>query len=140
MRSSSSRVAASSHCRSSREQRQRCSGERPEEAPEHKLEAVLRLSWRQVGNGRLFSDDELYLGDEIDDQLAVRTYGLRQGTPPLVQLRFALDEDLTDQCLEGFCQGGRACTGRILPAAKGPRGGTSTLCSSFNTQDLPTPE
>ena len=36
-------------------------GERAEEAPEDQLEAVLRISRRQVWNGRLFPDDELHL-------------------------------------------------------------------------------
>ena len=51
------------------EQRERVlrPGERAEEAPEHQLEAVLRLSRRQVWNGRLFPDDDLHLRDEADD-------------------------------------------------------------------------
>jgi len=54
-------------------------GEDADEAPEHQLEAVLRISWRQLWNGRLFPDDELHLGDEIDDQLAVRADRLPSG-------------------------------------------------------------
>jgi len=54
------------------EQRERVlrPGERAEEAPEHQLEAVLRILGRQVWKGRLFPDNELHLGDEVDDQLA----------------------------------------------------------------------
>ena len=48
-------------------------GERAEEPPEHKLEAVPRILRRQVRNGRLFPDDELQLRDEVDDELAIRT-------------------------------------------------------------------
>ena len=51
------------------EQRERVlrPGERAEEPPEHHLEAVLRISRRQVWNGRLFPDDDLHLRDEADD-------------------------------------------------------------------------
>ena len=42
-------------------------GERAEESPENQLEAVLRISRRQVGNGRLFTDDELHLRNKADD-------------------------------------------------------------------------
>src|SRR5439155_23788650 len=68
-------------------------------------EAVLRISGGQVWNGRLFPDDELHLRDEVDDDLAVRADRLRQDMTPLVHLRFALDEDLTDEGLEGLRQG-----------------------------------
>jgi hypothetical protein len=70
--------------------------ERAEESPEHQLEAVLRILRRQVWNGWLFPDDELDLGDEVDDELTIRTQGFQKSVPPLADLRFALDEDLTD--------------------------------------------
>src|SRR5712692_6763896 len=79
-------------------------GERAEEPPEHQQEAVLRILRRQVWNRRLFPDDELHLRDEVDDELTIRTQGLLKRVPPLDHLRFALDEDLTDQGLEGLCQ------------------------------------
>ena len=69
------------------------------------MKSVLRFLRRQVGNGRLFPDDELQLGNEIDDQLSVRPERLCQGAPPLLHFRFALDEDLADQGLEGLCEG-----------------------------------
>src|SRR6266478_46834 len=74
-------------------------GERAEEPPEHQLETVLRILRRQVWNGRLFPNNELQLGDEVDDELAIRTQSLLKRVPPLVHFRFALDEDLTDQGL-----------------------------------------
>jgi hypothetical protein len=43
-----------------------------EETPEDHLEAVLCILRRKVRNGWLFPDDKLELGDEVDDQLAVR--------------------------------------------------------------------
>src|SRR5713101_2427634 len=86
------------------EQRERVlrPGERADEPPEHKLEAVLRISRRQVCDGRLFPDDEFQLRNEADDQLAVRLDSLRQRRTPLVQLGFAPDEDLTDQAPQGL--------------------------------------
>src|SRR5579863_414054 len=80
-------------------------GECSEETPEHQLETVLRLLWRHVRNGRLFANDEFQLWDEVNDQLATRTHGVHQDGPPLFHLHFALDENLTDQSLEGLCQG-----------------------------------
>ena len=80
-------------------------GEHAEEPPEHQLKAVLRISRWQVWNGRLFPDNDLHLRDEVGNKLPTRTHRLRQGTPPLVHIRFALDEDLTDQSLESLCQG-----------------------------------
>jgi hypothetical protein len=50
--------------------------ERPKEAPEDHLEAVLCILRREVGNQRLFADDEFDLGDEVDDELAVRTHSI----------------------------------------------------------------
>jgi hypothetical protein len=79
-------------------------GERAEETAEHHLEAILRILGRQIRNVRLFPDDELDLRDEVDDELAVRTHGLQKGVPPLAHFSFALDEDLTDQRLEGLRQ------------------------------------
>src|SRR5246127_5469537 len=80
-------------------------GECSEETPEHQLETVLRILRRHVGNGRLFANDEFQLRDEVNDQLATGTHGVHQDGPPLFHFRFALDEDLTYQSLEGLCQG-----------------------------------
>src|ERR1700758_134777 len=80
-------------------------GECSEETPEHQLETVLRILRRHVRNGRLFANDEFQLRDEVNDQLATGTHGVHQDGPPLFHFRFALDEDLTYQSLEGLCQG-----------------------------------
>ena len=89
------------------EQRERVlrPGEYAEEPSEHHLEAVLCILRREVRNGRLFPDDELDLRDEVDDKLAVRAHRVLQRAPPPAHLRFALGEDLTDEGLEGLCQG-----------------------------------
>src|ERR1700716_233882 len=79
--------------------------EHTEEASENHLEAVLCILRREVRNGRLFPDDELQLGDEVHDKLAIRAYRVLQRVSPLVYLRFALGENLIDEGLEGLCQG-----------------------------------
>ena len=43
-----------------------------DESPKHQLEAALRLLWRKLRNGGLFSDDELQFGDEVDHEPSVR--------------------------------------------------------------------
>ena len=60
------------------EQRERVllAREHPEEAPEHHLEAVLRILRRQVGDRRLLPDHELQLGNEVDDELTIRAQRL----------------------------------------------------------------
>ena len=96
----------SSHCRSSRNNARGCSGSREgaEETLEHQLETVPRFLRWQVCHGRLFADDELDFGDEVDHQLAIRPQRLQKGVPPMVHLGFALDQDLTHQRLECLCQ------------------------------------
>src|SRR3984957_4229248 len=63
-----------------------------EEAPENHLEAILGFLWRQVHDRRLRSNNELQLGDKIDDQLAVRAQSLAQGVAPPAKLRLVLAE------------------------------------------------
>src|SRR3954451_9860356 len=77
-------------------------GEYAKKTPEHRLKSVLRFSGRQLGDGRLFPDDEPQFGNEVDDVLSVRTERLCQGAPPLRHFRFTLDQDLADQGLEGL--------------------------------------
>src|ERR1700687_2635094 len=74
------------------EQRERVlpRGERAEEAPEHRLETVLRISRRKVWSGRLFPDHQLQLGNEVDDELTIRAQRLAQGVPPPAKLGLAL--------------------------------------------------
>ena len=58
------------------------SGEHAEEAPEHQLEAFLRILRRKVGNRRLLADDELQVPGQDHHELAVRTKRLPQGVAP----------------------------------------------------------
>src|ERR1700722_19416446 len=68
-----------------------------EKTAENHLEAVLRISRREVRNGRLLPDDELQIWNEADHQLAVRAEGLPQRRTPPAHLRFWLDQNLADQ-------------------------------------------
>src|SRR5580704_19741869 len=80
--------------------------EHPEEAPEHHLEAVLRVLRRQVRDRRLLPDHELQLGDEIDDELAIRAQRLAQGVSRAAKLGLALAQERAGKALEGLAQGG----------------------------------
>jgi hypothetical protein len=51
--------------------------EHPKEPLEDQLKPALRLSGRQIGEWRLFSDDQLQFLDKVDHQLAVRGPTLR---------------------------------------------------------------
>src|ERR1700730_2692624 len=90
------------------EQRERVllAREHPEEAPEHHLEAVLRVLWRQVRDRWLFPNHELQFGNEVDDELTVRAQRLAQGIPPPAKLRLAPAQERAHKALEGLGQGG----------------------------------
>jgi len=76
--------------------------EHREEASENHLEAVLRVLRRQIRNRRLFSDHELQLGNEIDEDLTIRAQRIDQGVPPPAKLGPALAEDGAYKALEGL--------------------------------------
>ena len=63
------------------EQRQRMLRPREDadEAPEHQLETALRVLRRKLRDRRLFADDELQFGDEVDHELPVRAQRLHAG-------------------------------------------------------------
>src|SRR5271168_1722416 len=90
------------------EQRERMflAREHAEEAPENHLEAVLRVLWRQIRNRRLHSDQEFQLGNEVDDETAIRAQRPLQGASPRVKLRLALAQDMADQTLKRLREGG----------------------------------
>src|SRR5712672_221980 len=90
------------------EQRERVlrPGEYAEEAPEHQLEAVLRVLRRQLRDRRLFPDYELQLGNEVHDELSIWAQRLAQRVPPVAKLGLALAQKRAHKALEGLCQGG----------------------------------
>src|SRR5260370_15574161 len=90
------------------EQRQRVIwfGERAEEPPEHPLKSVFCLSRRKVRNGRLFPDQELKLGNEVDDELTVRADCLAQRVSPPVKFGIGLAQKRMNKALEGLAESG----------------------------------
>ena len=88
------------------EQRQRMfrPGEDADEAPEHQLETSLRVLRRQLRDRRLFADDELQFGDQIDDEPSVRAQRLQQCVAPAAQLGLALAEQRPDEALKSLRQ------------------------------------
>ena len=77
-----------------------------DEPPQHRLEAALRILRWQIGDRRLFADDEFQLGDEVHDQQPVRAQRLAKRLPPALELRLALAQNLPDQTLKGLRQRG----------------------------------
>jgi hypothetical protein len=108
-------------------------GEDADKAPENQLEMPLRVLWRKLRDRRLFSNDELQLGDDVDHEPSVRAQRVQKGGTPTAQLGIALAEKGPDKALKRLYWSN-------LPDAKRPRGGTSALCSSWTTADLPMPE
>src|ERR1700688_3111800 len=90
-----------------KKQRQRVllAREYPKEAPEHHLEAVLRVLRRQLRDRWLFPDHELQLGNEIHHELTIRAQRIDQGIPPSAKCLLALGQERADQALEGLAQG-----------------------------------
>src|SRR5258707_3053620 len=80
------------------------SREDAEEAAEYHLEAVLRLLRRQLRDRRLFSDDQLQLGNEVHDELSIRAERLAEGIPPTAQLRLDPAQKRAHQILERLSQ------------------------------------
>src|SRR3979411_2344916 len=76
-----------------------------DEAPEHHLEAVLRVLRRQLRDRWLFADHEFELWNEVDDELTIRPQRLAQGVPPSAKLGLALAQERADQALERLAQG-----------------------------------
>src|ERR1700704_3981976 len=82
------------------------SSERAEKPPENQLKAVLRVLWREGRDRRLRSDNELELGDQVDDELTVRAQRVANAVPPAADLGLCLAQDLADEVLECLRQRG----------------------------------
>ena len=57
-------------------------GENAKEAPEHELKPPSRVLWRQLGDRRRLSDDELHFGNQINNKSRVRAQRLLKGVAP----------------------------------------------------------
>ena len=80
-------------------------GEDADESPEHELKTPLRVLWREIRNGRRFSNDELQFGDDVDHEACGRAERLAKGLAPTAQLSLALAQKRSDQALKGLRQG-----------------------------------
>ena len=67
-------------------------GENANEAMQYELKPALRVLWRQFGNRRRSSDDELHFGHQIHDESRVRSQRFPKRVAPGRQLCFALPE------------------------------------------------
>ena len=50
-----------------------------DKSTEHQLEAALRVLWGKFRDRRLFSYNQLQFGDQVHNELSVRTYRLTKG-------------------------------------------------------------
>src|SRR5262245_44391599 len=64
------------------------------------MEAVLRLERLELRHARLWADDELERGHDVDDELAVRLHGGVDGLAPTRDLLFAFRQQLLDEVLQ----------------------------------------
>src|SRR3979411_2299816 len=80
-------------------------GEDADEPPEHELKTPLRVLWREIRNGRRFSNDQLQFGDQVDHEPCVRAQRLAKGLAPTAQLSLALAQKRSDQAVKGLRQG-----------------------------------
>src|SRR3984893_2185975 len=75
-----------------------------DESPEHELKTTLCLLRRKLRNWRLFTDDELQVGDEVDHEPSVWPQRFQQGVAPARQLGLGLAEKRPRKALESLHQ------------------------------------
>ena len=118
-------------------------GEHAKEPSEDQFEAALRVLRRKLRDRRLLANDELRVRGADRPSTGRSDPTPPERIAPAAEFRFALREERTDQTLKGLGERGIGISRLYwsnLPEANRPRGGTSTLCSSFTTEDLPIPE
>src|SRR6516225_5357186 len=79
-------------------------GEDADEPPEHYLKTAFCLLRRKLRDGRLLSDNQLQLGDSVDNELPIETQRLPKGIAPVAQFRVAFSQKRTDQALKRLRQ------------------------------------
>src|ERR1700722_569189 len=80
------------------------SGEHADKPPKHQLETSLRVLRRKLRDGRLVTDDELQLGNEIGHGPAVRAQRLDKSVAPTAKLDVALAEERPNKTLKSLGQ------------------------------------
>ena len=80
--------------------------EHANELPKDPAKQCFRVLRRKIRNGRLFSRDELQIGDQTHNEHCIRAQRLNKALSPPVQFGLAPAEQETDQALESLCQSG----------------------------------
>ena len=118
-------------------------GEHADKAPEQQSETALRGLGRKLGDRWLVADDELQLRNQVDHKPPVRAQSF-QSASRHAPVRLRSCREAAGSGAERLAPGSNKGMSRLywsnLPEAKSPRGGTSALCSSLTTEDLPMPE
>ena len=114
-----------------------------EKGPEHRQEPVFRILGGELRHGRLLADYQFQFGNEIDQELAVRTDRIAERGAPAHDLCLIAAENLADQGLKGLreCRVGMSrLYWSYWPETKMPRDRTIALCKPLTIDDLPMPE
>ncbi len=80
------------------------SSEYSDESPEHELKATLCLLRRKLRDRRLFTNDELQFGDEVDHEPSVRAQRFHKGVAPTTQIGVTLAEKRSHQAPKSLDQ------------------------------------
>ena len=141
-----SSVAASSHCRSSRKSASGCSGRAKTPIKRRNTSWKRRCASCGGSSGTGGCSPMMSFSSGTRSTIS-RPFGpsaSQKGVAPAAQLdRRSCREEAgrgSEKPERASNREYHACIGRTCPAANSPRGGTSTLCSSLTTEDLPMPE
>src|SRR4051812_28149185 len=75
-----------------------------DESPKDQLKPCLQILRGDLRNLRLFSDDELQLGNQIYDKLSVGPHGFAESLAPLAEIRVILGQKRSDETLKSLRQ------------------------------------
>src|ERR1700726_5308418 len=79
-------------------------GDHADKPPKDQLETSLRVLRRKLRDGRLVTDDELQLGNEIGHEPAVRAERLQKSVAPTAKLGVALPEQSPNKAVKSLGQ------------------------------------
>src|SRR6266436_3747847 len=82
------------------------SREYADKSTKHQPETALRILWRKLGDRRLPPYDELQFGNQVHNELPIRTNGFAKGIAPFAQLCLAHGQKWTQKALKGLRQCG----------------------------------
>jgi hypothetical protein len=79
-------------------------GHSPDETLKHGVEAVLGFCAAHFRHLRLRADDQFQVGDDVDQNLAILTNGLKDRGSPLVNIGFTFNHPTVDQPVKACTQ------------------------------------